>query len=97
MKGFDPKYRDFPDFIIGITKEIWEDRHISVLHHHYSDDIVVRAPASVVVGNKGVIGATMATLAEFPDRTLLAEDVIWSGTPEDGMLSSHRILTTAPT
>ena len=95
MKGFDPKYRDFPDFILGITKEIWEDRHISVLHHHYSDDIVVRAPASVVVGNKGVIGATMATLAEFPDRTLLGEDVIWSGTPEEGMLSSHRILSTA--
>lgn len=26
MKGFDPKFRDFPDYIIGITKEIWEDR-----------------------------------------------------------------------
>ena len=25
MKGFDPKFRDFPDYIIGITKEIWED------------------------------------------------------------------------
>ena len=33
----------------------------------------------------------MATLAEFPDRMLLGEDVIWSGTPEEGMLSSHRI------
>ena len=95
MKGFVPKFRDFPDFIIGITKEIWEDRRISVLHHHYSSDIVVRAPGSVVVGSKGVIGATMATLAEFPDRALLAEDVIWSGSPEEGMLSSHRILTTA--
>jgi hypothetical protein len=37
----------------------------------------------------------MATLAEFPDRILLGEDVIWSGTPEDGMLSSHRIISTA--
>jgi len=37
----------------------------------------------------------MATLAEFPDRRLLGEDVIWSGTPKDGMLSSHRILSTA--
>jgi len=37
----------------------------------------------------------MATLAEFPDRRLLGEDVIWSGTPEQGMLSSHRILSTA--
>jgi len=49
----------------------------------------------MVVGNQHVIAATMATLAEFPDRQLLGEDVIWSGTPEDGMLSSHRILTTA--
>jgi hypothetical protein len=39
----------------------------------------------------------MATLAEFPDRTLYGEDVIWSGNPEDGrgMLSSHRLVSTA--
>lgn len=95
MKGFDPKFRDFPDYIIGITKEIWEDRGIATLHRYYAPDIVVRSPASVVVGNQGVIAATMATLAEFPDRTLLGEDVIWSGTPETGMLSSHRLLSTA--
>ncbi len=95
MQGFDPKFRDFPDYIIGITKEIWEDRGIATLHDYYSPDIIVRSPASVVVGNRSVIGATMATLAEFPDRTLLGEDVIWSGTPETGMLSSHRLLSTA--
>jgi predicted ester cyclase len=95
LKGFDPKFRDFPDYIIGITKEIWEDRRIATLHHYYAPDIVVRSPASVVVGNQGVIAATMATLAEFPDRTLLGEDVIWSGTPKEGMLSSHRLLSTA--
>lgn len=95
MKGFDPKFKDFPDYIIGITKEIWEDRGIATLHNYYSEDIIVRSPASIVTGNQGVIAATMATLAEFPDRTLFGEDVIWSGTPEEGMLSSHRILTTA--
>jgi hypothetical protein len=95
VKGFDPKFRNFPDYIIGITKEIWEDRGIATLHQYYAPDIVVRSPASVVVGNQGVIAATMATLAEFPDRTLLGEDVIWSGTPEEGMLSSHRLLSTA--
>lgn len=95
MKGFDSKFKDFPDYIIGITKEIWEDRGIATLHRYYSDDIVVRSPASVVIGNQKVIGATMATLAEFPDRTLLGEDVIWCGTPEEGMLSSHRLLSTA--
>lgn len=95
MKGFDPKFKDFPDYILGITKEIWEDRNIATLHHYYAEDIVVRSPASIVIGNQGVIAATMATLSEFPDRCLFGEDVIWSGTPEEGMLSSHRIISTA--
>ncbi len=97
MKGFDPRWRDLPDFILGITKEIWEDRGIATLTRRYAPDIPVRSPASIVVGNRGVIAATMATLAEFPDRTLLGEDVIWSGDPQSGagMLSSHRIISTA--
>ena len=95
MQGFDSTYADFPDYIIGITKEIWEDRNIATLHHYYTEDIVVRSPTGVTIGNQGVIAATMATLAEFPDRTLLGEDVIWSGTPGLGMLSSHRIMSTA--
>ncbi len=95
MRGFSNKFRDFPEYIVGITKEIWEDRGLATLHEYYAPDIVVRMPGSVSTGNQGVIGATMATLAEFPDRTLFGEDVIWSGTPEEGMLSSHRILSTA--
>jgi SnoaL-like polyketide cyclase/SnoaL-like domain len=96
LKGFDPKWKDFPDYILGVTKEIWEDRGIATLNHYYAKDIVVRSPASVVVGNQGVIAATQATLAEFPDRQLLGEDVIWSGSAEKGdLLSSHRLLSTA--
>ena len=71
-EGFDPKFGDFPDYIIGITREIWEDRGIATLHDYYAPDIVVRTPASVVIGNEGVIAATMATLAEFPDRSCWA-------------------------
>jgi predicted ester cyclase len=95
MKGFDPRWRDLPDYILGITKEIWEDRGIHTLHRSYAPTMPVRSPASVVVGNQGVIAATMATLAEFPDRQLLGEDVIWSGDEEAGFLSSHRIISTA--
>lgn len=88
-------WRDFPDYILRITREIWEDRGIATLHRYYAPDIVVRSPTSVVRGNQGVIGATMATLAEFPDRTLLGEDVIWCAGPDGGHLSSHRLLSTA--
>ncbi len=101
MKGFDPKWRDVPHFIIGITKEIWEDREIGSLRHRYAPGLIVRSPASVVVDNTNIIGATMATLAEFPDRELLGEDVIWCDDPEratptsDAYLSSHRLVCTA--
>ncbi len=95
MKGFDKEFSDFPDYIVGITLKIWEKRELASLHRYYAKDIVVRSPESVIVGNQGVIAATMATLAEFPDRELLGEDVIWCGEPERGMLSSHRILSRA--
>ena len=62
---------------------------------YYASDVVVRTPAGVGHGEPGMTQATMETLIEFPDRVLLGEDVIWSGTPEDGMLSSHRILSKA--
>ncbi|MCY4134983.1 MAG: ester cyclase [bacterium] len=95
MKGFDPKFSDPPDYILGITKEIWEDRGVDALHRYYAPKVIVRSPDGVVVGNEEVISATLATLAEFPDRQLLGEDVIWSKDEDGGFLSSHRIFSTA--
>lgn len=93
-KDVSQRWKDFPDFIIGITKEIWEDRGIATLDHYYSKDIVVRTPMGIQRGNEAVKAATMATCFEFPDRQLFGEDVIWSK-DETGFLSSHRINTSA--
>lgn len=95
MKGFSNRWTDFPDYILGITKEIWEDRGVGTLHHYYSEDIPVRSPMGIQRGNKAVMASTMATINEFPDRQLFGEDVIWSDDPDHGLLSSHRIITTA--
>ncbi len=95
MKGFSNRWKDFPDYIIGITKEIWEDRGVGTLNHYYAPEIPVRSPMGIQVGNQAVIASTMATINEFPDRELLGEDVIWCGNDEDGYLSSHRLITTA--
>ena len=95
MKGFSNRWQDFPDYIIGITKEIWEDRGIGTLNHFYAPDVVVRSPMGIQSGNQAVIASTMATCHEFPDRQLFGEDVIWSDDPDFGLLSSHRLITTA--
>ena len=93
MKGFDPKFADLPDYILKITREIWEDRGLRTLDRYYAPDVVMRFPSGLVRGNRAVIDGTLATLAEMPDRQLLAEDVIWSGGEDEGFLSSHRIVT----
>ena len=59
MKGFDPKFRDFPDYIVGITKEIWEDRGIATLHDYYGEDIVVRSPALLYVNPDRVVNINL--------------------------------------
>jgi hypothetical protein len=93
MKGFNSKWKDLPDYILGITKEIWEERGIATLNHYYTKDIPVRLPEGVSIGNQNTINGTLATLAEFPDRELTGEDVIWCGNDKDGFLSSHRIFS----
>lgn len=95
MRGFDPRWKDFPDYIIGITHEIWEQRRVDLLNRYYAPDLIFRMASGIGQGNQHVIDSTLATLAEFPDRELLGEDVIWSGSPEQGMLSSHRVFCQA--
>lgn len=95
LAGFDPRWRDLPDYILGITEAIWEGRDVASLRALYASDIRLRTPAGLVRGNEAVIAGTLATLHEFPDRQLLADDVIWCGDERGGYYSSHRIITTA--
>ena len=94
MKGFDAKFGDLPGYILGITREIWEERGVGpALKRYYADDVLVRAPSGLLRGNSSVAGAVLQTLHEFPDRQLVGEDVIWVGSAEAGFLSSHRLLS----
>lgn len=96
MRGFDNRFSDFPDYILKITEEIWEGRGLGArMKDYYHPEVIVRTPGGISLGEKASTWSTMATLHEFPDRQLLGEDVIWSGDTEEGMLSSHRILSTA--
>ena len=94
MKNFDPKWHNFPHFIIGITKEIWEDRQIKLLESCHAPNIIVRAAGGMKIGNQAVIDDTLAKMAAFPDLQILAEDVIWSGSETQHYLSSHRSVIT---
>ena len=70
-------YGSVPDFIYGITREIWEERGIgSKLDKYYAPDILLRAATGFTGTSAGVTSQTLQTLHQFPDRQLVGEDVI---------------------
>lgn len=81
-------------YILRITHEIWEERQVEKIRDYYDDRVIVRSPSGVTHGNQAVVDSTHATLAEFPDRQLLGEDVLTSFGDDCGF-SSHRIFSTA--
>ncbi len=96
MQGFDPKFRDFPDFVLGLSEEIWEGRGLGAkLRHYCHADIIQRTPIGILFGTEAAVAEAMSMQVAFPDRRILGEDVIWSGSPSVGMLGSHRGLVLA--
>jgi hypothetical protein len=94
MPGFDAEFQNLDHYIRVITDRIWEGGRIDDIWKYYSDPCVVETPSSVSTDLQAVVDGTRATLAMFPDRRLLAEDVIQSGDAHTGFLSSHRIIST---
>jgi len=95
MRGFDGKYTDIVDYIIGITYEIWEEKKVGLIRDYYTGDSVIHAPAGDTVGAEAVVNNTIQQLSLFPDRRLFPDDVIWAGNDTEGFYSSHRIRSTA--
>ena len=80
------------DFILGITFEIWEQGQVDNILDYYSEDVEVYSLDGITHGAKTMVDNTHATLASYPDRLLVADDVIYSGTTSKGY-SSHRLLS----
>ena len=94
LKGIYGPDDDLVDYILGITFEIWEQRGVELIHQYYSDDCLVYGLDGITRGAATIVDATWATLEAFPDRNLLAENVIWSGDTCNGY-TSHRLSSRA--
>ena len=81
------------DYILGITFEIWEQRRVDLINQYYGAETEVYGLDGITRGAEQMIAGTNAMLAAYPDRLLLADDVIWSGSKEQGYYSSHRIIS----
>lgn len=91
MDGFDPKFADIVDYIIGVTHEIWEEKAIGKLYDYYANTIQIHTSSGTIHGRDAVLAATIGTLAAYPDRRLYGDEVIWGGDDVQGFYTSHRL------
>lgn len=94
MKGFAEEFKSPEQYIIDITYRIWEERGIGRIYDWYGAQAPVRTPHGTSERVEAVVRHTLETMHEFPDRALLAEDII-IGKRGDGFLSSHRVRSNA--
>lgn len=94
MQNFPAEFQTPEQYIIDITYRIWEERDVGLINEWYASECPVRSPHGVTTTVDDVLLHTIETMHEFPDRQLLAEDVI-IGDKSEGLYSSHRVRSTA--
>ena len=92
LEGFDPRFADFVDYILGITHEIWEEKAVGKLYDYYANTVRIHTSDGTIYGREAVLAGTLATLAAYPDRRLYGDEVIWGGDDQQGLYSSHRLV-----
>ena len=91
--GFPKPFKSFPQFIIDITYEIWENRAVESIRKYYAANIKMHLPNTSSQGNEEVVRSTYHMLHMFPDRRLLPCDVVWEYKGEGAYVSFHLILS----
>jgi predicted ester cyclase len=91
LEGTAGPFRNLVDYILGITHEIWESRQVERIRDYYARDCVVYMPGAVQRGVDIVVRNTYDSLVSYPDRLLIADDVVWSRDGTGHFYSSHRI------
>ena len=79
------------DYILRITREIWEDRNPNLVMRYYGPETRIHALGGIMQGAAAVTENTRAMQAAFPDRLVIGEDVVCSPLEDGAWLSSHRI------
>ena len=66
-------------------------KNAGLVYDYYSDHCPVHTLSSYSESVEDVVQGTLDTIAAYPDRTLIGENVVWSDHGEQGYYSSHRI------
>ena len=86
-----PDAAEITDYILRITREIWEDGNPDKVMLYYAPEARIHALGGIMRGAAGVTANTRDMQAAFPDRLVIGEEVVCSPLEDGAWLSSHRI------
>ncbi len=93
MKDFQQQFTDYPSFLQTVSEGLWEGRGLDEpLARFLHPQVIFRDACGVGIGPAAVGSDVLSTLAAFPDLTMRAEDVLWCGAAQVGMLGAQRAL-----
>ena len=93
MKDFNVYGPDFPTFLAGVTRSLWEGRGLDEpLMRDIHPQVILRDAQGIGTGPAAVGAEVLSTLAACPQLRMLTEDVVWSGSAAVGWLGSQRTL-----
>lgn len=95
MVGFDDIYTDIVDYIVRCTHRIWDERDIGLIYTHYTNNCVLYSTMATLYDRESVVRDTIQRLVAFPDRAVMATQVIWNGDDKEGFYTSHLVTGTA--
>ena len=91
LAGFDEEFVDIVDYIIRITHRIWEQKNVGLCYQYYSEICPVFMLGGYCESVEQVVQNTLKTIAAFPDRCLIGENIIWREEDDNTYYSSHLI------
>ena len=93
MRGFDPTFRDYPEYLNTVSTAIWARRGLGqAITGYCHDHLILRRSEAIGFGQGPLRSEIMELTAALPGLRTMPEDVIWSGTPQLGMLGSQRMV-----
>jgi hypothetical protein len=95
LAGFDDEFIDIVDYIIRITHRIWEQKNVGLCYQYYDEICPVFTLGGYSECVEQVVQNTLKTIAAFPDRSLIGENVIWK--EEDNTYYSSHLITSIMT
>ncbi|MBE9639749.1 ester cyclase [Salipiger mangrovisoli] len=97
MHGFDPEFRDFPDYLRKLARRLWSQRGLGAgqdLGRYWHPHAILRSPEGIGFGPDALRAEVFALVSALPDLEALTEEALATGAPRRGLLGAQRLLCT---